>query len=101
MLAGRIEAFMEKRKDRPDFAPAGIEEELRRLHYDTANATHPASMAALLKLVPISQVVFGTDYPYFFTEPQRAALEKSGLGAAELLAIESGNAKTLIPRLAG
>ena len=32
----------------PDgFAPDGIEAEFRRLYYDTANATHPAAMAAL------------------------------------------------------
>jgi len=27
--------------------PDGVEAEFRRLYYDTANATHPASMAAL------------------------------------------------------
>jgi predicted TIM-barrel fold metal-dependent hydrolase len=46
-------------------APDGIESEFRRLHYDTANATHPAAMAALLRFVSVSQITFGSDYPYF------------------------------------
>ena len=47
------------------FAPDGIFAELARQHYDTANATSVPAMAALLKLVPPSQVTYGTDYPYF------------------------------------
>jgi predicted TIM-barrel fold metal-dependent hydrolase len=99
MLAGRIEYFTAMRKDAGDFAPQGVEHELQRLHYDTANATHPASMAALLKLVPAAQVVFGTDYPYVPTGAQDEALHRLGLPAGELEAIESGNALRLVPRL--
>jgi hypothetical protein len=43
----------------------GIAEQFRRLHYDTANATSAPTMAALMKLVPTSQITFGSDYPYF------------------------------------
>ena len=65
-LAGRIEAFYDQKARGPaGFAPDGIEAELRRLYYDTANATHPAAMAALTNLVPVSQITYGTDYPYF------------------------------------
>ena len=46
MLAGRINFFHGNAKNVAEFAPDGIEAELRRLHYDTANATHPAAMAA-------------------------------------------------------
>jgi DNA polymerase I-like protein with 3'-5' exonuclease and polymerase domains len=73
--------------------------EFRRLYYDTANATHPASMAALLALVSASQVVFGTDYPYVATGPQVAALGRLGLAGEQLHAITSGNAMSLVPRL--
>ena len=99
MLAGRMEYFFNFRKDKKEFAPNGIEAEFKRLHYDTANATAPASMAALLKLVPVSQVVFGTDYPYVPTGPQDKALHRLGLKASDVQAIESGNAEKLIPRL--
>jgi predicted TIM-barrel fold metal-dependent hydrolase len=99
MLAGRIEAFYTQRASGPNgFAPDGIEAEFRRLHYDTANATHPASMAALMKLVPTSQITFGSDYPYFSTS-QIEALRGMHLPADQLRAIESGNAARLIPRL--
>ena len=97
MLAGRIDFF--HNRNAAQFAPEGIEAEFRRLYYDTANATHPASMAALLKLVPESQVVFGTDYPYVGIASQAEALAKLGLGGSTLRAIQSSNASSLIPRL--
>jgi predicted TIM-barrel fold metal-dependent hydrolase len=98
-LAGRIEAFYEQRARGPNgFAPDGIEAELRRLNYDTANATHPAAMAALMKLVPVSQITYGTDYPYFPLD-QINSLRKLDLPPADLEAIMSGNAARLVPRL--
>lgn len=98
-LTGRIEAFYDKRGRGPNgFAPDGIEAEFRRLYYDTANATHPAAMAALTKLVPFSQITYGTDYPYFSLN-QIDALRKLGLAANDLQAIGSGNAARLVPRL--
>jgi predicted TIM-barrel fold metal-dependent hydrolase len=98
MMAGRINSFYGARPDLKEFAPEGIEGELRRLHYDTANATFAPSMAALLKLVPASQITYGTDYPYFGFG-QFAQLQKLGLPAADLDAIGYENATRLIPRL--
>ena len=104
MLAGRIDAFYARAAANGDkdksFAPDGILAELRRLHYDTANATSPPSMAALMKLVPTSQITFGSDYPYFPLS-QIESVRKMGLPAADVAAIESGNAVRLVPRLAG
>jgi 6-methylsalicylate decarboxylase len=100
MLAGRMDYFFKFRKDAAQLAPEGYEAEFRRLYYDTANATHPASMAALLKLVPGSQVVFGTDYPYVPINAQLSALEGQALATDLVQAIESGNARRLLPRLA-
>ncbi len=101
MLAGRIGAFARFRKDIDQFAPDGVDSELRRLHYDTANALHPSSMASLLNLVPDSQVTFGSDYPYFPMGGQATALQQLGLGGSQVRAIERGNAERLIPRLRG
>jgi 6-methylsalicylate decarboxylase len=96
MLAGRMEYFFNFRKDAAQIAPQGYEAEFRRLYYDTANATHPSSMAALLKLIPGSQVVFGSDYPYVPIATQAAALRSQGLADDLVTAIESGNARRLL-----
>ncbi len=96
MMAGRINSFYGARPSLREFAPDGIEGELRRLHYDTANATFAPSMAALMKLVPVSQITYGTDYPYFAFD-QINELKKLGLSAADLDAIGHGNAARLIP----
>jgi predicted TIM-barrel fold metal-dependent hydrolase len=98
MMAGRINSFYGTRPNVKEFAPEGIEGELRRLHYDTANATFAPSMAALMKLVPVSQITYGTDYPYFGFG-QIAELQKLGLSAGDLDAIGHENATRLIPRL--
>jgi predicted TIM-barrel fold metal-dependent hydrolase len=98
-LAGRIEAFYDKKARAPGgVAPDGIEAEFRRLYYDTANATHPAAMAALQKLVPMSQVTYGTDTPYFPLD-QINNLRSVGLPQSDLDSIASGNAERLLPRL--
>ena len=98
MMAGRINSFYGTAPNLKDFAPDGIESELRRLHYDTANATFAPNIAALLKLVPVSQVTYGSDYPYFGLQ-QFANLKAAGMTTADLKAIGSGNAAALIPRL--
>ena len=99
MLAGRIEAFYSRQAlAGGSFAPDGIGAEFRRLHYDTANATSAPAMAALMKLVPTTQITFGSDYPYFPLN-QIETLRKMGLALDDLRAIESGNAARLIPSL--
>src|ERR1700757_2594972 len=98
MLAGRIDAFNARRPNRAEFAPDGIVAELRRLHYDTANAASALAIAALTALVPTSQITFGSDYPYFPLE-QWKSLRALSLSEADLAAIGSGNAIRLVPRL--
>jgi 6-methylsalicylate decarboxylase len=97
MLAGRIESFFDRAGNRDRFAPDGIEAEFRRLYYDTANATYPASMAALTSLIPMSQITFGSDYPYY--PLNQIENLRHTLRPDELAAISSGNATRLLPRL--
>jgi hypothetical protein len=56
-------------------------------------------MTALLKLVPASQITYGTDYPYFGFG-QFAELQKLGLSVTDLDDIGHENATRLIPRCA-
>jgi 6-methylsalicylate decarboxylase len=98
MMAGRIDSFYGARPNLKEFAPEGIAGELRRLHYDTANATSAPAMAALMKLVPASQITYGSDYPYFPLD-QIKSLQGLGLTPAELAEIGSGTAMRLLPSL--
>ncbi len=82
-------------------APNGIDFELKRMYYDTANATYPPTMAALIKYIPASQIMFGTDYPYVTGKQNVGPLESDGLSADDVAAIERGNAMRMIPRLRG
>ena len=38
--------------------------EITRFYYDTAQVANPITLAALVKLVPIAQIVYGPDFPY-------------------------------------
>ncbi len=78
---------------------ARVTAQLTRYHYDTAQSAHPGALSSLMRLVSVSQVVFGTDYPF------RTSIDHvRGLGAyfsgADLRAIERDNAVRLMPRLA-
>jgi predicted TIM-barrel fold metal-dependent hydrolase len=72
--------------------PNGVEYELRRFYYDTAFASSPVAMAALTTLVPSSQIVLGTDFPYNAGATTVAALHASGAAPSDIAAIlrESG-----------
>jgi len=100
-LAGRIVNMTRARPDLAQIAPEGVMHELTRLHYDTANAYFAPTMAALLKFVPASQVLFGSDYPYFTLEQNVDGLADIPLARAERQAIDRANAARLMPRLAG
>lgn len=99
MLASRINAFFKQAKDLHEIAPGGVFAELARLHYDTVNVTDAPSWAALTKLVKPTQIVYGTDFPYFAND-QLDNIDKRGLSAHDKALILSGNAKRLMPRLA-
>lgn len=79
--------------------PHGLEYELAKFYYDTANSAAPITMDALMKLVPVSHILLGTDSPYVPVSVTVNALERLGLSSTDLHAIESGNAKALLPRL--
>jgi predicted TIM-barrel fold metal-dependent hydrolase len=73
---------------------------LRRFYYDVAGATNPVNMQALKTLVSTSQILFGTDTPFFDGAGTIAGLRNSGLTAGEIRAIERENALALLPQYA-
>ncbi len=86
----------------PKFAsqfPAGFAAEAGKFYYDTAWATNPEAMSALSKLVPISQILFGTDFPYRTAADQLKGLQECGVfSTADLKRIDSENALAILPR---
>ena len=73
---------------------------LRRFYYDTAASTNPVNIQSLKLLVGMSQVVFGTDYPFGNSANTAAALQRVGLTADELRGIDRDNALRMMRKLA-
>jgi predicted TIM-barrel fold metal-dependent hydrolase len=79
--------------------PNGVEHELKRFYYDTAQVAHPYALTSLTRLIPLSHIVFGTDFPYRTAADHVKGLKDFGFGASDLMAIERDNALRLLPRL--
>jgi 6-methylsalicylate decarboxylase len=81
--------------------PDGTLAELTRFYYDTAQTANKAAMSGLTAVIPTSQILFGTDYPYRTSIDHVKGLRSSGVFTdAQLMDIERGNALKLLPRLA-
>src|SRR5260221_2064069 len=78
--------------------PRGVVAELRKFYYDTAQANHPGALAALMKLVPVSQVVLGTDFPFRRAAEEIAGITSYGFTVEDVRAIERDNAQRLLSR---
>lgn len=96
MIAGRIRDRVPK--EAQSRIPNGTYYELKKLYYEIAHASFPWAMAALLKLAPISQILFGTDYPVEKMESTIGELPATKLSAETLRAIDRDNAERLFPR---
>jgi predicted TIM-barrel fold metal-dependent hydrolase len=80
--------------------PDGALAELVRFYYDTAQTSNKASMSALTAVIPTSQILFGTDFPYRTGIDHVKGLRSSGVFTeAQIMDIERGNALKLLPRL--
>jgi len=84
--------------ERAKVLPNGVLHEINKFYYDTAQANHPGALAALLKIAPVSQVMFGTDFPFRPGAEVVDGLTHYGFSPADLQAIERGNALRLLPR---
>ena len=73
--------------------------ELGKLYLDVVGVTTPGALQAILDIVPMSQLLFGTDYPFWSPETTIKGLAALNLSAADLAAIERGNALKLLPAL--
>jgi len=99
MLAGRMVETLGHRPNAAEVTPNGVLPELRKLYYDTANATTPGSIAALRVMALPNHILFGTDYPFVKVPAALEDLQQTAMSDAERMAIDRGNALALLPRL--
>ena len=78
--------------------PDGTAAEFARFHFDLAQAYDPANVAFLRRLVPDTQLLFGTDYSYFAVGHSVRQLAELRLPAETHAVISGRNAAALLPR---
>jgi predicted TIM-barrel fold metal-dependent hydrolase len=99
VLANRVtESLPEKRSEQ---VTAELMADVKGLYFDVAHATYPAPLSALTKVVPASQILFGSDYPIVPYPVSAGPLDHFGFSENDLRAINRGNAEQLFPRLKG
>jgi 6-methylsalicylate decarboxylase len=96
-LTGRFIRLAEERKQAN--LPDGPLPEFRKFYYELAQGNTPGQIAALLKMVSISQLLYGTDYPFRNGAEVNRGIADWGFAAADERAIERENALKLLPRL--
>lgn len=101
-LAGRLEILTVNNPALRQHVPNGVYAALQPFYFDTALSATPTHFGALTALVPETQILLGTDYP-FGPRNQMAAgvegLKHLGLADDVQAAILGGNALKLFPRL--
>lgn len=98
VLAARINGFFQARAALAAKVPNGVMHELKRQYYDVANATNPSSLAALMKLIPTSQIVWGSDFPYRAVAPTANGWDNYEVSPEVKSAVNRENALKLFPR---
>ena len=99
-LVSRFERLEHDTKDIKQKLPSGALYELKKFYYDTAQGNHEGALGALLKIAPVSQLLYGTDFPFRDGAEINAGLTKY-FSAADLRAIDRDNALRLFPGLRG
>lgn len=97
VLTNRVtESLPEKRSQA---ASDELMDQVKELYFDVAHAAYPAPLSALTKIVPVSRILFGSDYPIVPFPVSEGPLDHFGFSAGDLQAINRGNAERLFPRL--
>ena len=96
-LTGRFVRLAQERK--PANLPDGPLPVFKKFHYELAQGNTPGQIAALLKMVPVSQVLYGTDFPFRDGAEVNQGIAAWGFGGDDLRAIERENAFKLLPRI--
>jgi predicted TIM-barrel fold metal-dependent hydrolase len=96
-LIERFTAMARSAQFAPKF-PQGFGGAAAKFYYDTAQVANPAAMSALSKVVPISQIVFGTDFPFRTLAEHVKGLKECGVFSRKDLQAIDQNALRLLPK---
>lgn len=100
MVAQRIAGMARYAPEVAERNPDGVFAAIGRLHFDVVNIAQRPVFDVVRSLVDLSQLLFGTDFPYMPIALGPANLARLGLTPDELRAIERDNALRLFPHLA-
>jgi predicted TIM-barrel fold metal-dependent hydrolase len=85
--------FFDKSGQGKSGAPDGFRAEIAKFYFDIAQASNPVATKALREVVPMTQIVFGTDYPYRTPIEHVRSLESAKVfNERELAELYRGNA---------
>jgi 6-methylsalicylate decarboxylase len=79
--------------------PNGPMPEFQKLYYELAQGHTKAQLAGLFEMVKVSQVLYGTDYPYRDGADVNDGIANWKFSAADLRSIENETARKLLPHL--
>src|SRR5262245_12347168 len=99
MIAGRLAGLAKNRPELNARVPNGVMHELSKLYVDVVGVTSPGALRAVLDIVPMSNLLFGSDFPFWDPDTTIKGLAGLKLSAADLQAIERDNALKLLPNL--
>jgi 6-methylsalicylate decarboxylase len=99
MVANRLVGLSRTRPELAARVPGGVKQELSKLYLDVVGVTTPGALHAVLDIVPVSQLLFGTDFPFWAPDITIKGLAGLKLSATDLQAIERDNALKLLPGL--
>jgi predicted TIM-barrel fold metal-dependent hydrolase len=96
---GRVVRHAEESRKVAPRLPNGPWAEIKKLHFDIAQAANTWNLGATRTFMPISQILLGSDYPFVQVADTVQSLLELGLSEPELNAVARDNALRLFPRL--
>ena len=100
MVANRLAGLAKNRPELAARVPNGVKAELSKLYLDVVGVTTPGALRRCSTSCRCRNLLFGTDYPFWAPDITINGLAALKLSAADLAAIERGNALRLLPGLA-
>ena len=97
-LVGRFERLAAERSEA--YLKDGAVPQLKKFYYEIAQANHEGALDALVDLIPVTNLLFGTDYPLRPASEAVEGLTKyRRLTPGQRQSINRQNAERLLPRL--